>query len=100
MAYYKEHGEVDHLFLEKYDKLQRLSEECIRNADLRCKKGRTGKVPFSPKIRGYQAAITLWKEILAYKTKHRKNYRLICRHTKRWHFTEPWRHLTADEIQQ
>ena len=51
MAYYKEHGEVDHSFLEKYNKLQRLSEECIRNADSRCKKGRTGKVPFSPKIR-------------------------------------------------
>ena len=75
-----------------------MSENAIKYADTHCKKVRSGKVPFSQKTKKLQGAIVLWKEILLYKLRLKRNHRMIQRKAKRWDFTEKWKDLTVKMV--
>ena len=75
---------------ETYNKLYQLSEKAINHADKKCKKTYMGRVPFSPMTKQLQGAIVIWKEILKYKLRKKKNLKLIIGKAKRWNFMEHW----------
>ena len=74
---YNEHGKVSESFREKYEKLATISENAIKYVDTHCKKVRSGKVPFSHKTKKLQGSIVLWKEILLYKLRLKRNHCMI-----------------------
>ena len=81
---YKKTGTITTEIKSEYDKLLQLSEDAIKYADKRCKKARTGKVPFSPTTKKLHGEVIIWKSILRYKLQRRKNLRLLLRQAKRW----------------
>ena len=94
---YSQHGEVSKKICDEYEKLAAVSENAIKYADTHCKKVRSGKVPYSRKTKKLQGAIVLWKEILLYKLRLKRNHRMIQRKAKRWEFDEEWRNLSVAE---
>ena len=64
---YKQTGRFTHEMKKEYDTLLQLSEEAIKHANRKCKKGHTGMVPFSPTTRKLQGAVVIWKDVLKYK---------------------------------
>ena len=58
---------------EEYDKLLQLSEDAIKYADIKCKKAHTGMVPFSPTARKLQGEVIIWKDVLKYKLRQKRN---------------------------
>ena len=97
---YKQTGEITPAMKQEYDKLLQISENAIKYADKKCKKARTGKVPFSPTTKKLQGSIVIWKSILRYRLRRKRNLRLLTRQSKRWGFTEKWRDLSIPEIKQ
>ena len=84
----------------EYDKLHQLSENSIKHADKNCKKARTGAVPFSPTTKKLQGEVVMWKSILRYKSKRKKNLRLVLRQSKRWGFRHKWGPLSIAEVKE
>ena len=84
--------------IDTYNKLHQLSEDTIKHAEMKCKKAHTGEVPFSPITKQLQGAIAIWKDILKYKLRKKRNLRLIIGKSKRWNFTEHWGSLSIAMI--
>ena len=81
-----------------YDKLNKQVEDAIKYADRPCKKGHTGLVPFTPNTKKLQGEILIWKAVLKYRKRQKKNLCLMKRQMKKWHFTCEWYHLSVNQI--
>ena len=97
---YKATGQITDIMKTEYDKLLRISEDAIKHADKNCKKAHTGRVPFSPTTRKLQGEVVMWKEVIKYKSRTKKNLRLLLRQAKRWNFKERWGQLTLAETKE
>ena len=84
---YNDMGEIEEDIVLEYNKLHKLAEECVKNADKKCKKVHTGQVPFSPKIKKLHGEVVVWKAILKYQTGKKKNLRLILQTARQWDFS-------------
>ena len=79
---YNNTGEIEEEIVLEYNKLHKLAEECVKHADTKCKKVHTGKVPFLPQTKKLQGEVVVWKAILKYQTRKKKNLHLILRTAK------------------